>query len=75
MIKFSLPDDDFVTLKIYNITGQLVKTLVNENMTQGNHIIDRNATNDFGINLPTGIYFYRLQSGSLVKTSKMIYMK
>ena len=74
-IKFSLPDDGFITLKIYNVTGQLVKTLVNENMTQGNHTIEWNATNDFGITLPTGIYFYRLQAGSLVKTSKMIYMK
>jgi uncharacterized protein (TIGR02145 family) len=74
-IKFSLPDDGFVTLKIFNVTGQLVKTLVNENMTPGNHTIEWNATNDLGNNLPTGIYFYRLQAGSLVKTSKMIYMK
>lgn len=74
-IKFSLPDDGFVTLKIYNVTGQLVKTLVNEKLTQGKHTIEWNAKNDFGINLPTGIYFYRLQAGSSVKTSKMIYMK
>jgi uncharacterized protein (TIGR02145 family) len=74
-IKFLLPDDGLVTLKIYNVTGQLVRTLVNEYMSHGSHTLEWNATNDNGFNLPTGIYFYRLQAGSFVKTSKMIYMK
>jgi hypothetical protein len=74
-ISFILPEANFVTLKIYNSVGQLVKTLVNENMTKGYHTLEWNATNDYGNNLATGIYLYRLQAGNFVKTSKMIFMK
>jgi uncharacterized protein (TIGR02145 family) len=74
-ISFILPENNQVTLKIYNSTGQLVRTLVNEKLNQGYHTLEWNATNDNGNNLPSGIYLYRLQAGKFVQTSKMILMK
>ena len=60
----------FVTLKVYNITGELVETLINEVKQIGNYSVKFDASK-----LSTSIYFYRLQiDGRLLKTNKMLYM-
>ncbi len=59
-----------VTLTVYDILGRKVATLVNENKVPGNYSVQFNAGN-----LPSGVYFYQLQAGSLVATKKMILMK
>jgi len=69
-IKYSIPKESFVSLKIYNLIGEEVATLVNEEKTIGNYKIEFDATG-----LPSGIYFYRLQAGSFVDTKKMIIVK
>jgi len=69
-IQFSLSKSGDVTLKIYNLLGEEVKTLVNEYKEIGNHSVLFNANN-----LASGIYFYRLQAGSFVETKKMILIK
>jgi hypothetical protein len=69
-IKFQLPELSFVTLKVYDVLGNEIKTLVNEEKVVGNYEVEFNATR-----LPSGIYFYRLQSGSFVETKKMVLMK
>lgn len=74
-IRFAIPENSFVSLKVYNTVGQLVKTLVNENLEKGYHNIEWNATDDSGNKLSSGIYLYRLQAGDQVQTSKMILMK
>ncbi|MCZ6703631.1 MAG: PQQ-dependent sugar dehydrogenase [Ignavibacteria bacterium] len=61
----------FVTLKVYNITGELVETLINEVKQIGNYSVKFDASK-----LSTSIYFYRLQiDGRLLKTNKMLYIK
>ncbi len=67
-IRFSLPATDRVGLKIYNVQGALVKTLVDRSVDAGSHRIDWNATNDRGIKVTSGIYFIRLDTrrGSVV---------
>jgi hypothetical protein len=74
-IRFSIPENNFVSLKVYNSVGQLVRTLVNENLNKGFHNYEWNATDDSGNKLSSGIYLYRLQAGELVQTHKMILMK
>ncbi len=69
-IKYSIPKTSFVSLKIYNLIGEEVATLVNEENSIGNYEIEFNATS-----LPSGIYFYRLQAGSFVETKKMVLLK
>jgi hypothetical protein len=70
VIKYSIPTSSHVTLKIFNALGEEIKTLVNEEKHVGSYEINWNA-----VNLPSGVYFYRLQAGSFVKTKKMILLK
>jgi hypothetical protein len=70
-INYSLPAASVVSLKIYNLLGQEVKTLVNnENQPAGNYTLTFDA-----FNLPSGIYFYRLAADSFVEVKKMILLK
>jgi hypothetical protein len=78
LIRYQLPVDGYVTLKVYNTLGQEVATLVNEFQTAGNHsiIFDSPKANNspFGI-LSSGVYFYRLQAGRFVDVKKMVYVR
>ncbi len=64
-----------VSLKIYNITGQLVKTLINEHKTPGRYNAVWNGRSDKGQKVSAGIYIYRLQAGEKNITKKMILVK
>ena len=70
IIKYSIPKSSHVTLKIFNALGKEIKTLVNEVKHAGSYELNWNAAN-----LPSGVYFYRLQAGSYVNTKKMILLK
>ncbi|MDP3024331.1 MAG: cohesin domain-containing protein [candidate division Zixibacteria bacterium] len=74
-ISFALPLASKVTLKIYNITGQLVKTLVDAELPAGHHTVTWSGTNSSGSEVGTGIYFYRLQTENFTSVKKMVLMK
>lgn len=69
-ITFSMPKQEFVTLKVFNTLGQEVKTLINGARQGGTHEV----TFDAG-NFPSGIYMYKLTAGKYVETKKMVLMK
>ena len=69
-IKFSLPYSDFVTLKIYNILGEELATLVSDRLSAGSYSYEWDASQ-----LASGVYLYRLEADGLVQTHKMILMK
>jgi len=69
-IRFSIPQADQVTVKVHNMLGQEVATLVNGFMNQGTYQIDFDATD-----LPTGIYVYSIVSGSFSSAKKMMLVK
>lgn len=69
-IKYSVPTAQLVTLKVYNLLGQEVATLVNEMQNAGNYIAKFDASS-----LSSGIYFYTLKAGNFTSTKKMILMK
>ena len=69
-IKFAVPKESNVNLNIYNVLGELVSTLVNEQMKPGYYEYGLDATN-----LASGVYLYKLQAGSFVETKKMILLK
>jgi Secretion system C-terminal sorting domain len=69
-IKYSLPKDGFVSLKIYDITGREVKTLASEVKKAGYYSVTFNASN-----LASGVYFYRIQSNDYVMTKRMVLIK
>ncbi|CUS96985.1 FlgD immunoglobulin-like domain containing protein [Candidatus Chrysopegis kryptomonas] len=74
-ITFDLPKDEFVTLKIYNVIGQEVRTLVNEFRNAGRYTVVWDGKDNFGKVVPSGIYFYRMTAGSFNKTMKMVLAK
>ncbi|MCF8243404.1 MAG: T9SS type A sorting domain-containing protein [Melioribacteraceae bacterium] len=73
-IQYGIENAANVTLKVYNILGSEIATLVNEYQEAGGYSIPFN-TNDLVDELSSGIYFYRLQAGSNVSTKKIVLMK
>lgn len=69
-ISFKIPSKEFVTLKVYDVLGSEVSTLVNEEKPAGNYSVTFNA-----YSLSSGTYFYRLSSGSFTEVKKMILIK
>lgn len=69
-ISYGLPSSAMVDLRVYNILGELITTLVNEEKPAGVYEIDFKASN-----LPSGVYLYRMQADSFVETKKMILLK
>lgn len=74
IIKFSLPENSMVTLKVYNIVGEEVATLLNEVKDRGIHSVNFDASSAVG-GLSSGIYFYKIVSGGFVQTKKMLLLK
>ncbi len=71
-ITYRSTGDAHVTIKIYNALGQHVKTLVDEFQSPGTRSVMWAATDDFGRPVPSGVYTYQLEAGSMVKTRKMV---
>ena len=69
-IRYSLPKNGLVTLKIYNVLGREVQTLISEIQTQGEHLVEFD-----GSALSSGIYFYKLEAARFSQVKKMILMK
>lgn len=74
-ITFSILREGFVNITVYNTIGQKINSLVNKFMHAGNYSIKWTADNQKGLSLPSGIYFYSIQSNSYRKTKKMILIK
>ena len=74
-ISYGIPVATNVTLEIYNILGQKINTLENCQKTAGNYNIIWNGKNATGQIVPTGIYFYKLQSEQFNSSKKMFFMK
>jgi hypothetical protein len=69
-IRYSIPEISNVTLKVYDVLGNEVATLLNEEKPYGSYDVEFDASG-----LSSGIYFYKLQAGSLVEAKKMVLMK
>lgn len=69
-ISFDIPISGFVSLKVFDILGKEVSTLINENKQSGSYIIEYNASH-----LPTGVYFYRINVNDFTDIKKMIIVK
>jgi len=74
-IKYDLPEQAKVTLKIYNSLGQEVTTLVKSKQKAGTQSVTWDGTNESGVSVASGIYFYRIKTENYVKTKKMALLK
>ncbi len=70
IIRFDLPENQFVILKIFDVHGREIETLINQNLNSGTYIIKFDASD-----LSSGIYFYKLITPKFTKTQKMILLK
>jgi hypothetical protein len=69
-INYQLPSDGIVTLKVYDVVGKEVATLVNAHRSAGTYSVEFNASG-----LPSGIYIYRLSANNFTESKKMLLMK
>lgn len=74
-ISFNLKQASNVKLSIYNVKGQLVNTLVNDNMTSGKHAVSWNGKNTNNKSVTSGVYFYKLETNSYSSAKKMMLIK
>lgn len=74
-LAFGLPTAGQVRLSIYNVLGQQVRTLVDEQMVAGHHEVTWNGRDDAGRAVSSGVYFYRLESNQFNQTRKMMLVK
>lgn len=74
-ISFEIPEVQDVTLVIYNVLGQKVRTLINESYNAGRHVVNWDGLSESGLRVPTGMYFYRIKAGNFIATKKMLMVK
>jgi hypothetical protein len=75
-IRYTVRDRAQVSLNVYNVAGQLIRTLVNESKSPGQvHTAIWDGRNDAGVTVSSGVYFYKLVAGDYVQTRKMVLLK
>jgi probable HAF family extracellular repeat protein len=74
-IEYSIPSRALVTIEIFNMLGQRVRTMVNETKSVGSYRTEWNGLDDTGKPVSTGVYLYRFQAGDVVQTKKMLLLK
>jgi poly(3-hydroxybutyrate) depolymerase len=74
-ISYDIPEDALVNVTIYNMGGEVVKTLINQVQTSGYKSIQWNATNTVGQAVSAGLYLYRIHAGDFIMSKKMVLLK
>ena len=75
IIRYQIPEKSFITLKVYDVLGNEVAILVNEEKAAGSYEVEFNSHSGIARNLPSGVYFYQFQAGDFIQTKKMVLMK
>ena len=70
IIRFSTAERQFISLRVYDVLGSEIATLISDVKNAGNYEISFDA-----VNIPSGVYFYKLQAGNFVETKKMMLLK
>ncbi|MDP3683791.1 MAG: T9SS type A sorting domain-containing protein, partial [Ignavibacteria bacterium] len=70
IIEYQLPSNAFVVLKVFDILGREVETLINEHQNEGNHFVQFNASD-----LLSGVYFYKIEAGTYYDTKKLLLLR
>jgi hypothetical protein len=74
-IEYNVPSRTQVTIEIFNVLGQKVRTLVNEMKSAGSYSTEWDGVDDAGKPVSTGVYLYRYSAGDVVRTKKMMLLK
>ncbi len=74
-LSYVLPRDCYVNLTIYNVLGKRIRVLVDEYRTAGDHYVLWDGKDDYGRDVSSGIYFYRIKAAEFAHTKKMVLMR
>jgi flagellar hook assembly protein FlgD len=74
-IAFTIKDRGAVTLKVYNVNGELVRTLASDSRAAGTYSLTWDGHNDAGQSVSSGVYFYKLVTNNFSQTKKMVLLK
>ena len=74
-IRYDLPEDEFVTIKVYDMLGNFVSSLINKNQISGYKSLQWDATNNKGQPVSAGVYLYSIEAGEFRQTKKMVLLK
>ena len=74
-IRYDLPEDEFVTIKVYDMLGNVVSSLINKNQNSGYQSLQWDATNNQGQPVSAGVYLYSIEAGEFRQTKKMVLLK
>ncbi len=74
-IGFELPEKMYALVRIYNLSGQLIATLAEGELNAGHHTVVWNGMNELGQPMPSGVYYYRLESKDFSQMRKLVFMK
>ena len=74
-IQFSVPSRQHVSIEVYNILGQRVRTLVDETLDANSYVREWDGRSDNGVQVSSGIYFYKMVAGDYSKTQKTVLLK
>ncbi len=75
LIEYRVPESAHITLQIFNIQGQLIKTLVDEQQQANVHNVEWNGTDLNGEVVPSGVYFYQIQANDFTDIKSLVFMK
>lgn len=74
-IRYSLPEAGFIAVRVYSVDGEMIKELVNTNKRAGNYEVVWDGTNNYGMKVSSGIYFYQLVTDKFIQTKKLVLLK
>ena len=74
-LRYDLPDDNHVTLTIYDLNGREINQLINTIQPAGYKSVQWNATDMYGKPVSAGVYLYQIRAGEFVQTRKMVLLK
>lgn len=75
VIEYSLPQEDRINLSIYDVTGRLVKTVVDQEQVAGHYAVNWDGKNSTGVQLPTGIYYCVLRTSNNIFSKKIVFIR
>ena len=75
VIEFSVASKSRVTIEVYNVLGQKIRTLVDETKPAGNYSVTWDGVDQDGADVASGVYLYRIKTGDFSRTNKMLLLK
>lgn len=74
-ISYSLPENDYVEIKVYNIKGEMITALLNQPQKAGNHQVIWNGCDEFGNRVSNGVYYYQIKTDGFTMAKKMVLLR